>query len=174
MLSTILVSMLLAAQIAGAPVPPPANHSEAEGIVAGTLAVPPEVKIPQPVTVLLLGPRHLDQWNSDVQKRLDVYWERYKPAFAQRKEFFMDISRQAYRDSILFLSARMRRENPDIAATYLREVPADGRFEFKNVPFGAYKIVAYGRATDQDVVWQESLEVSSAVPQFIQVKKRVP
>lgn len=174
MFSTILVSALIASQIAGTPAPAPEKNPEAEGIVAGTLSVPPEVKFPHPVTVLLLGPRHLDQWNSDVQKRLDVYWERYKPAFAQRKEFFMDISRQAYRDSILFLASRMRRENPEIAATYLREVPADGRFEFKNVPFGNYKIVAYGRAVDQDVVLQESLEITSPVPQFIQVKKRVP
>jgi len=56
----------------------------------------------------------------------------------------------------------------------LKEVSADGRFEFKNVPYGEYQILAVGKIGDQDVIWQESVDVRSPIPQFLELKKHIP
>ena len=39
---------------------------------------------------------------------------------------------------------------------------------------GQYKILALGKIGDQDVIWQDSVEVQSPLPQFLELKKRVP
>lgn len=145
------------------------------GIIAGSVVPPEHQTLAQPVQVVILSPLYTNLWNSDVQKRLDVYWERYKPAFAQKKEFFFDVSRMAHRDAINFIIARMRRDMRNDVATYIQEAPADtGKFEFKNVPFGDYKILALGKVGDKDEIWQDSIEIHSPVPQFITLKKRLP
>ena len=43
------------------------------GTIAGTVAAPPPQKILGPVQVILLSQPYSDLWNSDVQKRLDVF-----------------------------------------------------------------------------------------------------
>src|SRR3989440_6204923 len=65
------------------------------GIVMGIVVPPVSQQISPPVQVILLPAQYRDLWNSDLQKRLDVYWEHYKPAFARRKEFFFEVSKQA-------------------------------------------------------------------------------
>src|SRR5438477_5744190 len=127
MLQTILVaSMLLFAQ-----------HPAAQtGVIAGTVTVPADHPLSQPLQVILLSPRYADLWDTDVQKRLDMYWERYKPAFAQNKEYFLEISRKAQIESLDYVIARMRRDSADNIANFVKQAAADGRFEFKAVPFG--------------------------------------
>jgi hypothetical protein len=165
MLQTILVaSMLLFAQ-----------HPAAQtGVIAGTVTVPADHPLSQPLQVILLSPRYADLWDTDVQKRLDMYWERYKPAFAQNKEYFLEISRKAQIESLDYVVARMRRDVTGNIGDYVKQATADGKFEFKAVPFGAYKLFAIGKAQNTDLLWQESVDVHTALPQFLELKKPLP
>jgi len=132
------------------------------------------VVAPQPVQVILLSAQYTDLWDSDVQKRLDMYWERYKPAFAAQKDFFLEASKQAHREATSYVVSRMRLDPSSNVSEYLKETSPDGRFEFKNVPLGEYKVLAVGRIGGQDVMWQESVDLRGSIPQFIELKKRVP
>lgn len=142
------------------------------GIIAGTVAGIVRRPGSAPVQVILLSPQYADLWNGDVQKRLDVYWERYKPAFAAQKEFFFEVSRMAHKEATDYILGRMRRDGT--LSDYLKQVSPEGGFEFKNVPFGEYKILAVGRVGDEDMIWQESVDVRSPIPQFLELKKRLP
>jgi hypothetical protein len=103
-----------------------------------------------------------------------MYWERYKPAFAQNKEFFIEISRRAQIEALDYVVARMRRDPSSNVGDYVKEAGADGKFEFKSVPFGEYKVLAIGKAQNLDLVWQESVDVRTAIPQFLELKKPLP
>jgi hypothetical protein len=151
-----------------------AQKPESTSLITGTVVLPPLQKPSRPVQVILLSSQYMNLWNSDVQKRLDVYWETYKPAFASQKDFFFEISKQAHREATNYVLTRMRRDPSSNLADYLKETSPDGTFEFKNVPFGEYKVLAIGRIGDQDVMWQEFVDVRSSVPQFVEMKKRVP
>ena len=144
------------------------------GIVAGRVVPPASQQISPPVQVILLPAQYRDLWNSDLQKRLDVYWERYKPAFARQKEFFFEVSTLAHKETTNFVITRMRRDPASNVSNYLTEASPDGRFEFRNVPYGEYKILAVGKVGNQDMIWQDSLEVRSPIPQFLELKKRIP
>jgi hypothetical protein len=144
------------------------------GIIAGTVALPAGEHATRPAQVLLLTPEYTNLWNSDLQKRLDSYWERYKPAFAQNKEFFREVSLMAQRESFNYIAARVRRDSPEVVSRYVRETSADGKFEFKNVPFGQYEVLALGTADNKDFVFQDTVELRTAIPQFIELKQHLP
>ena len=144
------------------------------GIIVGSVDPPGSSTVSEPLQIVLLSPQYVELWEGDLQKRLDSYWERYKPAFAQNKEFFTEISRMAYLDSIQFVVNRMRRDLREGIAAFLQQSSGEGRFEFKNVPFGDYKVIAMGRAGGQQLIWQEPIAVKSSVPQFLELKTRIP
>ena len=144
------------------------------GIVAGVVLPPPSQQFSGPVQVVLLPAEYRDLWNSELQKRLDVYWENYKPVFARRKEFFFEVSQQAHKETTNYVLMRMRRDSSSNFSNYLKDASPDGRFEFRNVPYGEYKILAVGTIGNQDVIWEDSLEVRSPIPQFLELKKRIP
>ncbi|HYR43903.1 MAG TPA: hypothetical protein VER98_12820 [Terriglobia bacterium] len=150
------------------------QQPERTGTIAGTVWAPPPQKISAPVQVILLSPQYTDLWSSDVQKRLDVYWERYKPAFVRQKEFFSEVSKQAHREATNYIVRRMRRDSSSNFSNYLKETSPDGNFEFRNVPYGEYKVLAIGKIGGEDVIWQESVDVRSPIPQFLQLKKIIP
>ncbi len=163
--SLLLAALLLSSQ--GGP--------EKTGVIAGTVVAPSAVRQPAaPVRVILLSPHYTTLWNSDVQKRLDAYWERYKPAFANQKEFFFEVSRMAHEEATNYVVTRMRRDSSGNISDYFKETSSDGKFEFNNVPFGEYKILAIGKVDNQNVIWQESVDVRSPIPQFLELKKRLP
>ena len=143
------------------------------GIIAGKVDPPAQSKVSQPVQVILLSPKYTELWSSDVQKQLDVYWERYKPAFAQNKEFFLEVSRMAYKDAMNNVIARMRRDLRTNISDFLQDTSSEGKFEFKHVPFGEYKILAAGQVSGHDVFWQDSVDVRSPIPQFLELKNRL-
>lgn len=152
-----------------------AQHPVAQtGVIAGTVTVPADQSLSQPVRVILLSARYADLWDTDVQKRLDMYWERYKPAFAQNKDYFLEISRKAQIESLDYVIMRMRRDTSDKIGDFVQQTAADGKFEFKAVPFGAYKILAVGKTQNADLVWQESVDVRTPLPQFLELKKPLP
>ena len=145
------------------------------GTIAGTVSAPAaERAASKPVQVVLLSAQFTNLWNSDLQKRLDSYWERYKPAFAQNKEYFVEVSRLAQKESFNYIVARMRRDAPEIVTQYVKETLPGGKFEFKNVPFGDYKILAFGGIENQDIVWQDDVQVSTTIPQFLELKNHQP
>jgi hypothetical protein len=161
-------AVLIAALLLGGKKP------EQTGIVMGTVVAPSQQKISQPIQVILLSSRYTDIWNSDVQKRLDVYWETFKPAFAKQKDFFSTVSKQAHWEATEYVLTRMRRDASNDVSNYLKQTSADGRFEFKDIPFGEYKVLAVGRVGGQEIMWQEFIDVRDAIPQLIELKKRVP
>ena len=144
------------------------------GIVAGVVSGPGQTRITQPLQIILMGPEYAELYSSDVQKRLDVYWERYKPAFAEKKEFFNEVSRMAYRESLQYVVNRMRRELREQFSEFLKDTTPTGGFEFRNLAFGSYQVVAIGTIGETEYVWQEFVEVNSPIPQFIQLDKQIP
>jgi hypothetical protein len=163
MLNTLLMAALLFA----------GQESQQTGIIAGTVSAPKQ-EVSQTLQIILLSPRYVDLWTSEVQKRLDLYWQQYQPTFRNRKEFFSEFSKQAHKDATIYVLTRMGRDSSNNLSQYWMEISAGGRFEFKNVPFGEYKVLAIGRIGDQDVMWQEFVDVRNAIPHFLELKKRVP
>src|SRR5438093_7970649 len=164
MLHTLLMAALL---LAG-------QEPQQTGIITGAVVAPAQQEISGSVQVILLAPRYMDLWNTEVQKRLDLYWQQYQPTFRNRKEFFSEFSKQAHKDATSYVLTRMRRDPSSKLSEYLIETSADGKFEFKNLPFGEYKILALGKIGNQDVMWQEFVDVRSTIPHFLELKKRVP
>ena len=80
----------------------------------------------------------------------------------------------AHRDAVIEMTSRMRRELGDRYGDFVKDTNAKGQFEFKNVPFGEYKLAAVAKAGGQDLVWLESIQVTNSIPQFIELKKLVP
>ena len=164
MFKPVLLAVLLTAQT-----PSATNHV---GLIAGKLVVPTQRPISK-AQVILLSPDYTERWNTDVQQRLDNYWERFRPTFIQQKELFAEVTRMAYRDSIDSIVSEMRRSDPKSFSEYVRQ-STDGQFEFKNVPFGKYRLLAIGLVAGQDLIWEESVQLDSSVPRYIQLKKTVP
>jgi hypothetical protein len=158
MLNALLIAVFL---LAG-------QESRETGVVTGSV-IPP-----QTAQVILLGPEYGDLWATEVQKRLDQYWQQYQGALRTRRELFSQFSKQARRDATYYVVNRMRRDLPGGLSQYLMETSGDGRFEFKNLPFGEYKILALGKNGNQEVMWQESVDIRSTIPQFLELKKIVP
>jgi hypothetical protein len=164
-------SFLLAALLISGQKPDAAKEF---GIIAGKVVAPDQAAITQPLQVVLMSPHYATMFNQKLQEQLDLYWERYKPAFVQKKELFFEVSRMAYQDSMQFVMGRMSRDLGGNLKKYRIESSADGKFEFKDIPLGSYNIVAYGRAGDQVYYWQEPIDIANSVPQFLQLKKHVP
>src|SRR5437867_2979796 len=147
---------------------------EGTGRIAGIVIASPQQKISQPIQVILLSPRYINLWDSAVQRRLDFYWERFHPTFRTRKEFFLEFSKQAHKEATNYILSSMRRDPSGNISDYLQEISDGGNFEFKNLPFGEYKVLAVGKLGGQDAMWQEFVDVRSSIPQFLEVKKRIP
>jgi len=163
-----LKPLFLAALLLQTPKPPEL------GIIAGSVTPPANTTIKQPVQIVLMPPPYSMLWNQKLQEQLDAYWERYKPAFLQKKELFLEVSKMAYQDTLQFVMARMSRDLGASMKDYRIDSTPTGKFEFKNLALGDYKLVAYGRAGDQTYFWQESVEVNNSVPQFVSLTKHVP
>jgi hypothetical protein len=144
------------------------------GIIAGAVTAPEETSFTQPLQVILLPPEYADLWNGEVQRRLDSYWETFKQTFAQHREIFVEATKRAYVESTLFVIGRMRRDLSDKVSRFIQQTSREGRFEFKDIAPGEYMVLAIGRAQDEDLIWQDTIEISSPIPQFLQLKKRIP
>ena len=145
----------------------------AVGTIAGHITPPEDSEIVDPLQAVLMDPRWVDIWNGDVQKRLDVYSERYRAAFARNRDFFDQVSNMARRDAIVFVISRMQR---DLGATFqdlVREVSGEGRFEFREVPFGEYQVIVLARRGRTNLIWVETVEIKGPIPQFIEVENRI-
>ncbi len=161
--------------------PPQANPAATEprvpetavGTIAGHVELPEDAAIVDPLQVVLMDPGWVDIWNGDVQKRLDVYWERYRPAFATNKDFFDQVANMARRDAVIFVFSRMQRDLGVRFKDLVREVSAEGRFEFADVPYGQYKVIVLARQNGTNLMWAETVEINGPIPQFIEVENRI-
>jgi hypothetical protein len=165
---SMLILLLLTALLASA------ENPQQTGIITGSVVLPPQQEISGPVQVILLSRDYADLWINEVQKRLDRYWQQFQPAFRYRKETFTELSKQAHKEATNYVVTRMQRDSSANISEYLMQTSADGKFEFKNIPFGEYKVLAVGKIGNQDVMWHEFIDVRSAIPHFLELKKRVP
>jgi hypothetical protein len=150
------------------------SGQQPSAIISGSVVAPPQQQILQPLQVILLPPRYLDLWNTEVQKRQDLYWQQFQPALRNQKELFTEFSKRAHWDATIYVLNRMQLDLSNKFTEYLVEIAPTGRFEFKNVSYGEYKILAMGKIGNQDVMWHELVEVQSPIPLFIELKKRIP
>ena len=162
MLKVLLVTALLVS----------AEKPQQTGIITGSVVLPLQQAISEPVQVILLSPAYADLWVNEVQKRLDRYWQQFQPAFRYRKESFSELSKQAHKEATNYVVTRMQRDSSSNA--YLMQTSPDGKFEFKNIPFGEYKVLAVGKIGNQDVMWHEFIDVRTPVPHFLELKKLLP
>jgi hypothetical protein len=140
--------------------------------ISGTLVSPPGSSTPQSVQVVLLPSEYANMFNAEAQRRIDRYWDTYKPEFAERKETFSRAFAAAYLEAIDIVMSRMRSDGKTNSGSLIRTATG-GQFEFRGVPAGDYKIVAMGSIQAVNYVWTESLQVTSGTI-FLQMKNRVP
>jgi hypothetical protein len=143
------------------------------GAIAGRIPLPDGLTLAKPAQVVVLPPEYTEMWNTDVQERLDNYCEDFKPAFIQQKEYFLELEQRAYRDAFQFIT-RMQFDNRTRSSSLIHDSTPDGGFEFKNLPTRRYKILALGRVGDQEIVWADLVNLTSAVPIYVQLKKLTP
>lgn len=151
----------------------PGPAQAAVGTIAGHVEPPDSDAIVDPLQVILMSPSWLDVWNGDVQKRLDVYGQRYRAAFAGNQDFFDQIANMARRDAIRFVLSRMQRDLGGEFQNLVREVSAEGQFEFTDVPFGQYQVIVLARQDTTNLIWVETVKIDGPIPQFIEVENRV-
>ena len=156
-----------------APTPPTEEPPVELGTITGHVETPTDMEIVDPMQAVLLAPRWVDFWNGDVQKRLDVYFDRYRQAFARNPEFFNQVSNMAHRDAIVFVIGRMERELGKQFTQVVNAVSPEGRFEFGEVPLGEYKVIVVASADARNLIWAENIEITSPIPQFIEIRRRI-
>jgi hypothetical protein len=125
------------------------------------------------VKVLLLPGSYADVYDSEVLHLLDETWERYKPVLVQSKEMFLPLSQMAQAQALQYVLEVMRHNGVDTSKLTKNTTP-DGKFEFKNVPQGEYKVVAHGEIAGGDVVWQGWLNLDAAGPVPVLLKSTLP
>jgi hypothetical protein len=140
--------------------------------ISGTLLSPPGSSAPQSAQVVLLPSDYANLFNAEAQRRIDRYWDTYKPEFAERKETFSRAFAAAYMEAIDIVVSRMRSDGKTNGASLIRTATG-GQFEFRGVPPGDYKIVATGSVQAVNYVWTESVQITSGT-MFLQMKNRVP
>jgi hypothetical protein len=169
-----MVKPLLMASVLLLPQQPAPPRQPQLGIIAGNVIAPEKTTLKAPIQIFLMPPPYAALWNQKLQEQLDLYWERYKPAFLQKKELFFEVSKMAYQDTLQVVMARMSRDLGPGLKNYEANTAPDGRFQFKNLPLGDYRVVAYGRAGDQTYYWLGSVNLTDSIPQFVQLKQHVP
>jgi hypothetical protein len=140
--------------------------------ISGSLVSPQGSAAPATAQVVLLPSEYAQMFNAEAQLRLDQYWSSYKREFAENKEQFSRAFAVAYQEALELVVARMRNSGKADVGSLIRSAPG-GRFEFRGVPHGDYKIVATSTIQGTTYVWTEALQVTPA-PIFLQMKNRVP
>ena len=143
------------------------------GTIMGFIEPPSETNGPNMPQALLLPQRWIDLWNSDLQKRLDSYFNRYRYVFARNPESFNKVSDMAHRDAIFSLIGRMEKELADQFTDLFKSVSSEGHFQFDKIPLGAYKIIIIANPKTRPLMWIEDIELNSSIPQFIRMQNRI-
>jgi hypothetical protein len=140
--------------------------------ISGSLVTPVGMAPPASAEVVLLPAPYGEMFIAETQQLIDDFWHRYKADFAADKQLFFKVPPAAYKEALEVVTLRMRGDPKINTSNYLRTASA-GRFEFRGVPPGDYKIIAMGSIRNTDYVWTESFQVTTT-PVVIQLKNRIP
>jgi hypothetical protein len=152
----------------------PVEKTDKTGSIVGEIIA--GVKTPpvnRPVRVTLLNETYTNLYDAETLHRIDDYWERFKPAFVENKELFFPISQVAQTEALELVLSKRRQDGQDSLALTVNSTP-DGRFEFRNVPLGEYKIVAFGAVGANEFVWQGWVNLEASEPVRVQLKTTLP
>ncbi|MBV8140799.1 MAG: hypothetical protein JOZ60_02000 [Verrucomicrobia bacterium] len=112
-------------------------------------------------------------WNKQVQQRLDNYWEIFKPELATNKEHIADIYRMVHIEAFRYVTSTMRRELGLGSSKFMKDSGPGGQFEFHDIPFATYQVLAETTAKGEDIVWSRTIDVDTEVPIFVDLGKPV-
>jgi len=143
------------------------------GTITGRVETLTAMGIARDLQVVLLSPQWVDLWNGEVQKRLDVYFDRYRQFLGSRTDFFKQVSRLAHRDAISLVINSMQSDLGKEFHQFAKTVSPKGSFEFNGVPPGDYRIIVLGVIGERRLIWSERLQVRGQIPQFIEVRNRI-
>lgn len=140
--------------------------------ISGSLVAPIGMTPPSSAEVVLLPAPYDQMFIAEAQQLIDDYWNRYKFEFAADKQLFLKVPPVAYKEALEITLLRMRGDPKINTGNFVRTASA-GRFEFRGVAPGEYKIIAIGSMRNIDYVWTESLQVTKT-PVVLQLKNRIP
>lgn len=142
--------------------------------ITGGLEAPVGMPPPSTARVVLLPVEYARLFNADTQRRIDDFWERFKETGMARnnRELFIQFMPIAYGSALENVVAQMRRDTKINIANLIKTAP-QGRFEFRGIAPGEYKLVATASLRGMDYVWTETLQVESQSV-FVQMKNHVP
>ena len=143
------------------------------GSIAGTIELPTNVKITKPAQIVLFSGEYVDFYQAEVQKRVDTYWEDYKPAFIQEKEAFVLFRERAKVQAFELTLNRMRMDDPRKAAGFIF-TSSNGSFEFHGVPHGECRVVARITVGNQELILSETVILTDEAPPLVILKPTTP
>jgi hypothetical protein len=128
--------------------------------ISGEVVAPKGMAAPGSAQVVLLPEEYAQMFNAEAQKRIDDYWDIYKPQFVQRKEDFTIAYANAYREALDLITLRMQAQGKVNTTNIIRNAQA-GRFEFRGLQPGLYKLIATSNIGGTVYVWTESVNLKS-------------
>ena len=143
------------------------------GAITGRVEALTTMGLARDLQVVLLSPQWADLWYGEVQKRLDIYFDRYRQFLESRTDFSEQVSGLAQRDAISFVINSMQRDLGEEFQKSIKKVSPDGSFEFNEVPPGNYRVIVLGVIGERILIWSEKLHVRGQIPQFIEVRNRI-
>ena len=144
------------------------------GTIVGHLGIPEEVELDPGSLIVLMPPLWSERWNSAVQRRLDLYFHGNRGAVARNPDVYAQVAAQAYRDATNILISEMREEMGGYFSGWVRSISDASQFEFAELPFGEYRIIALANTAGDALIWSQTVRVSSPVPLYIEVRNRIP
>jgi hypothetical protein len=115
-----------------------------------------------------------ERWNAEVQRRLDLYFHGNRGRVADNPDAYVQVAAQAYRDATNRLIDQMREEMGGDFAGWARSIPDGGQFQFAEVPFGEYRIIAMPNTPSDERIWSQLVRLASPIPQYVEVQNRIP
>lgn len=143
------------------------------GTIVGEILPSRQARVRGSVRLALLDEKYTNMYDAEALQRLDEYWETFKPTFVRSKELFYPISQVAQTEAIEYVMGKMRQEGADLLRMTGSSTP-DGRFEFRNVPFGEYKVVAFGSLGADNFVWLGWVNLDTTDPVHVELKSTLP
>jgi hypothetical protein len=167
-----LILALLGAGPVAAQDPSPASPGP-EGGIRGHVSVPDIGSPFDSVEAVLLPPEWSLLWRGDVQRRLDSYSQAYRGVIASDPDLFEELSRAARRDATVYILMRMESALGSGFPTWVRDVSAEGNFEYSRLGEGDYTLVVVARQDGRGMIWVEGLSVGGSSPEFLEVENRI-
>ena len=143
------------------------------GTIEGSISLPEKVKPSKPIQVAVFSGEYVDQYLSEVQERIDNYWENYRGLFIENKEAFLAFRDRAQRQAMESVLNQMRRDDPLQYSNSVHSTTGN-TFEFHSIPQGECKVVALITAGNQEFVWSETVILTEKSPAFVTLKPTSP